>query len=461
MKKLTLTFIAIVLLILSAVAQTDSLAVDKKLGEDLMKGKFEFHFRSFWMHTENRGALLDYQTLAKGAGLGYYSPEWKGFHFGFSGFFVFQMYQMNLHKSDPTTQNGNRYEILMYDMNDFENDSDLDRLEDFYLSYEKSKIKLVLGRQKINTPFLNEQDNRMRSNVFNGLTAEYKFKNIKLYGAWLNAATLRGTVHWYELGKSVGVYPFGRNPFGSSESYKNNTSTLGIGISALEWKKEKEKYQNHLQVWNYYAQNIFNLSFFQNDFKYNTLPGVLNLGLQGFYQNTVGEGGNPNPVLSYRMLNEQTFGWGSTIGWHYKKHKLSINNLYIHNSGRFLFPREWGREQFYVSLPRERLEGNGGVNSYTLMYRYLPNQKNWYVQSGVSKVDMPSVNDLRLNKYGVPSYYHLMLLADYKFEGYLEGLDIKMIVAHKLSQNPDEVEDVYRINRVDLWNFSCIVDYRF
>jgi hypothetical protein len=155
MKKLTLTFIAIVLLILSTVAQTDSLAADKKLGEDLLKGKFEFHFRSFWMHTENRGALLDYQTLAKGAGLGYYSPEWKGFHFGFSGFFVFQMYQMNLHKSDPTTQNGNRYEILMYDMNDFENNSDLDRLEDFYLSYEKSKIKLVLGRQKINTPFLN------------------------------------------------------------------------------------------------------------------------------------------------------------------------------------------------------------------------------------------------------------------------------------------------------------------
>lgn len=135
--------------------------------------------------------------------------------------------------------------------------------------------------------------------------------------------------------------------------------------------------------------------------------------------------------------------------------------MYIHNRGRFLFPREWGREQFYVSLPRERLEGNGGVNAYTLLYSYLPYLKKWYVQSGLSKVDMPSVNDLRLNKYGVPSYYHLMLLADYKFEGYLEGLDIKMIVAHKLSQNPDEVEDVYRINRVDLWNFSCIVDYRF
>jgi hypothetical protein len=461
MKKLILTFNTILLLFLNLNAQTDTLPNENKLGEDLLKGKFDFHLRSFWMHTENRGALLDYQTLAKGAGLGYYSPSWKGFHFGFSGFFVFQIYQINLHKADPITQNGNRYEIMMYDMNNFRNDNDLDRLEDFYLSYEKSKFKLVFGRQKINTPFLNEQDNRMRANVFNGFTAEYNFKKIKIYGAWLNAATLRGTVHWYGLGKSVGVYPFGRNPFGSSESYKNNTSTLGIGINAIEWKKENEKFINHFQIWNYYAQNMFNLSFFQNDFKYLTNLGVFNIGFQGFYQNTVGEGGNSNPILSYRMPNENTFGVGGQLEWKYKKHKLSINNLYTHNSGRFLFPREWGREHFYVNLSRERVEGNGGVNAYTILYSYLPIQKNLDLQSGFSKVDMPSVNDVKLNKYGVPSYYHLMFITDYKFKGYLEGLDIKMIVAHKLSQRPDKVKDENRINRVDLWNLSCIIDYRF
>lgn len=462
MIKLFLTFAAILLLFFKLDAQVDSLEKDKKLGDVLLNGKFEFHLRSFWMHTENREALLDYQTLAKGAGLGYYSPAWKGFHFGFSGFFVFQIYQINLHKADPTTLNGNRYEVLMYDMNNFNNDSDLDRLEDFYLSYEKHKLKLVFGRQKVNTPFLNEQDNRMRANIFNGLTAEYKYKNLKFYGAWLNAATLRGTVHWYSLGKSVGVYPFGRNPFGSSESYKNNTKTLGVAVNDVEWEKEMKSSKNHFQIWNYFAQNIFNLTFVQNDFKYNTLHGDLNIGIQGFYQNTIGDGGNANHLFSYRMPNEKTFAVGSKIGWDFKKHKFALSNLYIHNSGRFLFPREWGREQFYISLPRERVEGNGGVNAYSLLYTYTPSTKqNLFLQAGVSKVDMPNENNVMLNKYGFPSYYHLLMLSDYKFKGYLDGLDIKFIVAHKLAQNPREVEDIYRINRVDLWNFSCIVDYRF
>ena len=94
MKKLILTFTATVLLVMITYGNTDSLSTENSFGEKLLKGKFEFHFRSFWMHTENRGILLDYQTLAKGAGLGYYSPAWKGLHFGFSGFFVFQIYQM-------------------------------------------------------------------------------------------------------------------------------------------------------------------------------------------------------------------------------------------------------------------------------------------------------------------------------------------------------------------------------
>ena len=58
-------------------------------------------------------------------------------------------------------------------------------------------------------------------------------------------------------------------------------------------------------------------------------------------------------------------------------------------------------------------------------------------------------------------YYHLLFLTDYKFNGYLEGLDIKLIAVNKLSQNSIEVEDINRINRVDLWNFNCIIDYRF
>ena len=119
----------------------DSDSLERKLGRDLDKGRFEFHARSFFMSTVNRGDLLDYSAMAAGAGLGYYSPKWKGFHFGFSGFFVFQLFEHNIYKSDPTTNNTNRYEILLFDMNDFSNRRDLDRLEEFYLQITYHLLK--------------------------------------------------------------------------------------------------------------------------------------------------------------------------------------------------------------------------------------------------------------------------------------------------------------------------------
>ena len=71
------------------------------------------------------------------------------------------------------------------------------------------------------------------------------------------------------------------------------------------------------------------------------------------------------------------------------------------------------------------------------------------------------LDNIKLNKYGVPSYYHFAGIVDYKFKGYLDGFDIKFMVANKTAHNPNEVEDMYRINRVDLWNFNLILDYRF
>ena len=55
-------------------------------GEILNTGKFEFHLRSYFMGTNNTDGLLDYSAWGTGAGLGYFSPRWKGLGVGFSGF---------------------------------------------------------------------------------------------------------------------------------------------------------------------------------------------------------------------------------------------------------------------------------------------------------------------------------------------------------------------------------------
>jgi hypothetical protein len=437
------------------IPEADSLP--KTLGRDLDKGYFEFHARSFFMGTVNKGSLMDYSAMAAGAGLGYYSPSWKGFHLGFSGFFVFQLFENNIYEQDPTTNNYNRYEVLLFDMNNFKNKKDLDRLEELYVNYEHKHLLIQFGRQKFDSPFMNEQDNRMRPNIYSGLSVNYSHKDWEFIGAAFNHVTIRGTVDWYSMEESYGVYPFGRNPFGTASNYKGNVESLGVGVLGAKYKTDKWKHQ----FWNYYNENVFILSFMQNEYALKRAKTTYNFGFQALYQTAINDGGNEDPTLSYILKDEFTYAFGGKMGVQRGRHEVSLNNLHISDNGRFLFPREWGRERFFASIPRERFEGAGGVNAFTLKYKYVFKNENMYTELGASSVTHQSLDNIRLNKYGVPSYYHFTGLVDYKFKGYLEGFDFKVLIAHKSAHHPSDVEDQYRINRVDLWNFNLILDYRF
>lgn len=461
----TVGFVAATFLLFGNAARgqevTDTVARDsekRNLASFVKSGEFDFHVRSVYMQTINKGDLTDYSTWALGAGMGYYSPSFKGFHVGFSGFFVFQMYAQNLQLADPLTGNLNRYEILLYDMNDFENTKDLDRLEDLYLSYLNGDISFTFGRQKITTPLLNEQDNRMRPNIFSGLTLRYSPGNWKYTLAWFDHVTMRGTVDWYGVGESFGVYPFGRNVWGEASEYKGNIESKGIGLLGISNSSEK---LGRLKLWSYFAENVFGLQFAQWD---KTLPrGKLNLdlGLQGFYQTALEAGGNGDPAKAYMLPGERSHGFGMKLGISDRQQGVSVNVLRIAASGRFLFPREWGREQFYASLPRERFEGNGGLTAVALKYDWFPEDKPFRGNLGLSRVAAPETNDYRMNKYGVPSYFHVSAGLDFPLKGYLEGMDVKFLLVNKTATAPERVAEASRINRVDLWNLNVILDYRF
>lgn len=427
------------------------------LWKDLDKGYFEFHKRSFAMSTINQGRLSDFYTFTAGAGIGYYSPSIKGFHIGFSGFFMFQLYQHNLDIVDPYSGKRSRYENQLYDMNDKTNKSDLDRLEELYLTYEFKDLKVELGRQKFESPLLNENDNRMRPNIFSGLSVKYDKKHLKLYAAWFNSITIRGTVEWYDWSESYGVYGQGANPMNDSLSYHGNISSLGMGVLGMEY--EKKNWKN--QIWNYTNENVFNIIFAQSDYKWERNKFNVLFGAQGFYQNTLNNGGNSNQSVTYRLRGEETFAYGGRIGINRKSSTFSFNYFGISDKGRYLFPREWGREKFYASLTRELFEGYGDLNAYVLKYKYKPKGKAYFFSIGAGYIDQPSSENIFLNKYSLDSYYHFTGKFDYKFKGYLEGLDIKFIAAYKQSTDSDNILDRYKINWVDVLNLNLVIDYRF
>jgi hypothetical protein len=432
--------------------------IKKNLGEELKSGKVDFHIKSFFMSTLNKGDLLNYSTLASGAGIGYTSPEWKGFEARFSGFFTFQIFENNIRIADPTTGAGNRYEILLYDMNDLTNTNRLDRLEELFIAYRINRLKFTLGRQKIITPMLNEQDNRMRPNVFGGLSAIYSGFNYKLTAMWINSVTIRGTVDWYSIEESYGVYPFGRNPFGQPSDYKGNISSKGIGMLGFQFYKSGLT----AQAWNYHADNVFNMSFAQSDYSFNVGGKTnLHLGLQGFYQFAVKDGGNPDPGRAFILPDEKGFGGGSKVGLFSGRHYVSLNFLGISDKGRFLFPREWGRETLYASLSRERYEGSGDMQAWVLKYDLITPVDGLFAQLGAGTVNHSDMNVFKTNKYGIPSYYHFSGMLDFKFKEFLEGLNLQLLVINKKSKNGDTLPDQLKINRVDMWNLNLVMDYRF
>jgi hypothetical protein len=206
---------------------------------------------------------------------------------------------------------------------------------------------------------------------------------------------------------------------------------------------------------------VFNLSFAQGDYEHNLSGTKLIAGLQGFYQTALNQGGNPDFKKAYILPDEKSSGIGSKLGLKSGKQEVSINFLGFMGQGRFLFPREWGRERFYTSLGRERFEGSGDVKAWTLKYKTELPIKDSRIEFGASKVNHSEIEKYASNKYGIPSYYHFTGAFNYKFKGYLEGLDLELLIVNKTSQDYAKVSDAYRINRVDLWNMNVILDYRF
>lgn len=437
---------------------TDTASNIKMFGKILNSGKFEFHLRSYYMHTENAPGLLDYSTWGTGAGLGYFSPRWKGLGVGFSGFFVFRHFENNLTATDPATGLGNRYEITLFDVHHPDNYHDMDRLEEFFISYEKDHLSGWFGRHHFESPLLNASDNRMRPNLFSGLSGTYQPGQVRFTGAWFTHLISRGSLEWVPVEESLGFYNTGKNPLGVQETYTHHINSEGIGVAGVEWTGKDVKAQS----WTYLAQGIFSTTFGEVTGSIGTESQArLLYGVQGFYQTALGNGGNPEPSKAYTLPGEKTHGLGLRGGVHKGHDELTINFLYISDQGRFLFPREWGREKFFVSMQRERFEGMGGVHAIGVNYDKTFIQDKLKVSLGASHVQTPDLDNLMLNKYGLPNYFHFVGLIDYRFEGFFKGLDLQLLVAHKNEDRKAKIPLEFVINRVNMTNLNVILDYRF
>ncbi len=423
-------------------------------------GHFHGHFRTYFMATDNTRDLSDYHALAAGGGLHFSTAPWHGFSFGVGGLFNYNLTSSDLSARDSLTGAVNRYEIGLFDVEDPKNRDDLDRIEELWLRYQWKKSRITIGQQSLQTPFVNYQDGRMRPTAEAGAWAEInKLKNTKIEGGWLWKISPRSTVDWYGIGESIGLYPKGLNLDGTGSGYRENLESAGIGILGITRQLGK---RTKIQVWEQYVENIFSTSFAQADYTHPFKNGnKLLLGLQITHQDALAYGGNVDASKTYFEKGGRSNVISTQVGWQHGDWQALAAYTRITSDGRFLSPREWGREPFYTFMPRERVEGSGDSHSITGRVNWQNPNKKIRIEASYGHFYLPGVKNPAVNKYAFPSFSQCNLDVRYSFGGMFEGLRAQFLYVWKGRLGDVYDNDKYVINKVNVSLYNLILNYTY
>jgi hypothetical protein len=261
------------------------------------------------------------------------------------------------------------------------------------------------------------------------------------------------------VGESIGLYPRGLNPDGTVSGYSEQLKSKGIGLLGLQQKIGRNL---KIQFWEQYVEQIFNTVFAQADYTYPLANGhKILFGFQAVHQNALASGGNDDATKTYFAKGGSSNGISTQMGWEKSAWQVLAAYTRITDDGRFLTPREWGRESFYTFMPRERIEGSGDVHAATLKANWKTPIKKIQIGLGYGHFYLPDVKNARLNKYAFPAFRQFNLDARYVFAGNLKGLQAQVLYVWKGRMGNTYGNDRYVINRVNMSHFNVILNYTY
>ena len=446
-------------------------------------GKIQGQIRVFTMTEENQDPLHDYEATAIGGKLLYYTPQWNNTQ-AVVGAYTTHFIQDNISSQnvEPLAGNKNsRYVVGLVDSTNYDASS-VTNIGEAYVRYQHDKNSITLGRMKLDTPFVNPQDGRMIPTFEQGVWATSAVSpQWSFQAGYINAFWVRNTPEWKSVQDSLGLpgYEMGNSAIAGTAvagNYLSNTSTNGLFIANIRYEPTKNL---RLDLWDYYLENIFNLTYGEALYSHPLQSVEYSYGVQYLHQEQTGDGGNAEDNVaspsnaqkakSYMQDGESSTTYGVKTALKYEKSKLTIAYTKTTNDGRFLFPREWGKEPLYTFQKRERSDGSGNCHAW------LATIEHNFAQQGLSGLDMmlgygeyvkSDPKDWVYNKYGLPSYAQWNIDIFYRFSGALKGLKAEYLVARKVARGetyqipgPAEYNFIFRKNGLTQQNF--ILNYDF
>lgn len=397
------------------------------LNKIIKSGHTEVHVRNAFMGTLNEGSLNDYFANASGGSLAYHTGDCKGFSIGVKGIFSYNLYDNGLTRTDPISGKSARWEAELFDVNRPGEKKDLDRLEELFLQYSSRKLLIKAGKIDINKgPLLLRRDGRMKPFVYRGAYAEVAVgKHAKAIGLYINGVSPRGMTEWYNLNEAIGISNNGFHYDGSSAHYHERLNTMGIFGLAIEGEKKNLSYK----LWNYHFENIMNTLWLEGNFKHKKWE----FGLQTVNQMPSTGQNNLESNERYMRPDEDTWVVSGQIKWNHDKLSASAAYLHSFSNGRFLFPKELGREDFFVSHSRTWVDGFANLNVYQLRLEGKI-KKHWSYDVRMSYWDGPGIYAFSHNKYGKPDFYQWYSSLVYHFRDQWDGLTTELLFVSRRSE---------------------------
>lgn len=417
----------------------------------------EVHFRTFWMSTNYTTPYKDDYALGSSLKLGANLKYTKNLEFRIGYRMSANLWSSKLTEADPLSGGFPRYELGLFDLQ-HPRDRFFGNLEILSLTYSKENFGVSIGKMGINTDWINAQDGRLAPTAIEGAKIWISTaKKWKLTAWGIGRINVRGSRAWLGVGESIGVFPVARGIDGKPSRYKGNTQSEWIGLMELD--KKWEGFELHLS--NVLVQNISNTIMAQTQRiweKENSSQQWL-LGLQLGFQHGVGNGGNSDPSLRYKDPEDRNWSISTRLGYDLFNWKFHLNYTKVGGEGRWLSPREWGKDVWYTFIPRERNEGNASFDAVLgyAEHTFSAIDLTAFVYAGWTW--LPNIMDSQANKYNSPSYRQINFGLKYRPK-MLDRIDAQIFVMNKEQIGNEMLKPVQEYNKVGMMHVNAIVNWR-
>ncbi len=421
------------------------------------RGSFGGLWRTQAMGTFHQAPLSDNWASGTAFRLHYHTAEFRGWYVSVVGQFGYALASSDLSGVDELTGQRARFELHMFDIEDPTNRKDFDRLENLTLTKRFEHGEIVGGRFSFDSPFVNEQDTRLKANAFSGFTGHYsigKKHNHDFIGAYIYGISPRGTIKWFNLGASLGLLDNGLRPDGAEADYHGHLSTPGMFIAG--WSHETDHFSS--EAWHYHTDGIFSHSFARATQDFGKAKDW-NIGVEGLYQQKLGNGGSETYENRYYYNDQPAILLGGRLRHERAKVGFELAGLSAVGEGTYLFPREWGRERFFTSVPRARVEGLGKFTEISAQFD-TKIRENVLMLLTLAYLDVPSLENPLHNKYSLVDHY--LLNGELQIDGrkFMRNTSFRFIAAaHVPADNTYTPEELYY--KAEFVHFSLQMDMHF